>query len=101
MSEYILTEEAERDLTGIWEYIAAQSITSADSVILEIREGIELVAFAPGIGHERRDVRDKRYRFWKANRFIIAYFRDTKPLQIVRIVGAARNFRRIFRKQKR
>ena len=98
MSEYILTEEAERDLNEIWEYVAEQSITSADKVVREIREGIELVAFAPGIGHERRDVRDRRYRFWKANRFIIAYFRDTKPLQIVRIVGAARDFRKIFRK---
>jgi plasmid stabilization system protein ParE len=42
MSEYILTEEAERDLDEIWEYIAAESITSADSVVREIREGIEL-----------------------------------------------------------
>jgi plasmid stabilization system protein ParE len=98
MSEYILTEEAERDLNEIWEYVAEQSVTSADKVVREIREGIELVAFAPGIGHERKDVMDRRYRFWKANRFIIAYFRDTKPLQIVRIVGAARDFRKIFRK---
>ena len=29
MSEYILTEEAERDLNEIWEYIAEESITSA------------------------------------------------------------------------
>ncbi|HEV8377721.1 MAG TPA: type II toxin-antitoxin system RelE/ParE family toxin [Tepidisphaeraceae bacterium] len=101
MSEYILTEEAERDLNEIWEYIAAESINSADSVVREIREGIELVAFAPGIGHQRRDVRDRRYRFWKANRFIIAYFRDTRPLQIVRIVGATRDFRKIFRKSRK
>ena len=100
MNEYILTEEAERDLNEIWEYVAEQSITSADTVMREIREGIELVAFAPGSGHQRRDVRDQRYRFWKANRFIIAYFRDTKPLQIVRIVGGSRDFRKIFRKPK-
>jgi plasmid stabilization system protein ParE len=101
MSQYILTEEAERDLNEIWEYIAAESITSADSVVRDIREGIELLAFAPGIGHQRRDVRDPRYRFWKANRFIIGYFRHTNPLQIVRIVGAARDFRKIFRMPKR
>jgi plasmid stabilization system protein ParE len=100
MSQYILTEEAERDLNEIWEFVAQESVTSADLVAREIREGIELVAFAPGIGHQRRDVRDPRYRFWKANRFIIAYFRHTQPLQIVRIVGAARDFRKIFRKSK-
>ena len=44
MSQYILTEEAERDLNDIWEYVAEQSIASADRVIREIREGIELVA---------------------------------------------------------
>ena len=30
MSEYILTEEAERNLNEIWDYIAQESITSAD-----------------------------------------------------------------------
>jgi toxin ParE1/3/4 len=64
--------------------------------VREIREAFELLAVMPGAGHRRRDVRNERYRFWRANRFIIAYFRDTQPLQIIRIVGGHRDFRRIF-----
>ena len=96
MSRYVLTEQAEQDLNEIWIHIAQQSIDTADAVIREIRDGIELIASSPGVGHQRRDVKDPRYRFWRANRFIIAYFRDTKPLQIIRIVGGHRDFRQLF-----
>jgi plasmid stabilization system protein ParE len=98
MSAYVLTEEAERDLNEIWDYIANESIEQADAVAAEIREALTLLASAPGIGHRRADVRDGRYRFWRANRFIVAYFPDTQPLQIIRIVGGHRDFRKLFRK---
>ena len=96
MSRYVLTEQAEQDLNDIWDYIAEQSVEQADVVVREIRDAFELLAVMPGAGHRRRDVRNERYRFWRANRFIIAYFRDTQPLQIIRIVGGHRDFRRIF-----
>ena len=94
MSRYILTEQAEQDLNDIWDYIADQDVEQADAVAREIREAFELLAVMPGAGHRRRD---ERYRVWRANRFIIAYFRDTRPLQIIRIVGGHRDFRRIFK----
>jgi plasmid stabilization system protein ParE len=31
MSDYVLTEEAERDLNEIWNYIAGESIEQADA----------------------------------------------------------------------
>src|SRR3954470_18967966 len=96
MSSYVLTEQAEKDLNEIWDYVAAESLDSAEIVARDIREGLELVGGLPGAGHRRKDVRDKRYRFWRANRFIIAYFYETSPVQIIRIVGAARNFREVF-----
>ena len=99
MSRFILTEQAEQDLNDIaWDYIANESLEQADAVIAEIREAFKLLASAPGIGHRRADVKNPRYRFWRANRFIIAYFRDTDPLQIIRIVGGHRDFRQILRK---
>lgn len=101
MSGYVLTEEAERDLNEIWDYIADQSIEQADAVAAEIRDALDLLASAPGIGRRRADVRDARYRFWRANRFIIAYFPDTRPLQMIRIVGGHRDFRTLFKKPRR
>lgn len=96
MSGYVLTEQAERDLNEIWGHIAEQSIDTADAVIAEIKTALELLSSSPGIGHRRRDVKSPRYRFWRANRFIIAYFRDTRPLQVIRIVGGHRDFRSVF-----
>ena len=100
MSGYILTEQAEQDLQAIDEYVAAQSLDAADIVARDIRQAPERLAAAPGIGRQRNDVKDPRYRFWRANRFIIAYFHETKPLQIIRIVGGARDFRKLFKKSK-
>jgi plasmid stabilization system protein ParE len=96
MSAYVLTDQAERDVNEIWDYIANESIEQADAVAAEIREALRLLASAPGIGHRRGDVKDVRYRFWRANRFIIAYFSKTQPLQIIRIVGGHRDFRQLF-----
>jgi toxin ParE1/3/4 len=96
MSAYVLTARAAHDLLDIWEYIADESIDSADAVLTEIHDALDLLASAPGIGHRRRDVRDTRYRFWRVNRFIIAYFPETHRLQVVRIVGGHRDFRRLF-----
>jgi len=93
---YVLTLEAERDLNDIWTHISAQSVDSADAVVREIREALELISSLPRVGHERKDVRDPRYRFWRANRFIIAYHHESKPLQIIRIIGGSRDFRQLF-----
>jgi hypothetical protein len=45
-------------------------------------------------------VKNERYRFWRVNRFIIAYFADTRPIQVIRIVGSHRDFRNIFKKRR-
>jgi plasmid stabilization system protein ParE len=99
MSAYVLTEQAAQDLQDIWDYIADKSVDSADAVLRDIPEALELLASMPNVGHRRKDVRDSRYRFWRANRFIVAYFRDTQPLQIIRVVGGSQNIRKMFRKR--
>ena len=101
MSDFVLTEAADRDLNEIWDYIADQSIEQADTVAAEIRDALDLLASAPTIGHRRADVKDARYRSWRANRFIVAYFPDTRPLQVIRIVGGHRDFRSLFQGTRR
>ncbi len=95
MKTYVLSDEAARDIDHIWDYIAEQSVESADQVVREIREAMELLANAPGIGHRRADVKDKRYRFWRVNRFIVAYARNMDQVRIIRVVGGHQDFRRI------
>lgn len=98
MSGFVLTERAETDLRNIWDYIAARSVDAADKVIVDFHRAFDQLAENPEMGHRRRDVRNRRYRFWRVHRFIIAYFPETRPMQIIRIVGGQRNFRPLFRK---
>lgn len=97
MKRYILSDEAKLDLEQIWEYIADDDIDAADKVRNKIRDALDRVARVPGIGHSRRDVKNPRYRFLVVYSYVIAYFPDTKPLQIVRIVHGARNLKRLFK----
>ena len=96
MSRYVLTRRAKVDVQQIWNWIAGRDIDAADKVKDELRKAMRLLAQRPGIGHVRQDVSDPRYRFWGVYSYIIAYFPDTKPLQVVRVVHGARDFRRIF-----
>jgi antitoxin ParD1/3/4/toxin ParE1/3/4 len=101
MTAYQLTEAAEQDLNEAWDFVGQYSMNEADALAAEIHEALRLIAAVPGIGHRRADVADARYRFWRVNRYIIAYFPETRPVQIIRIVGAKRDFRKIFRRDRK
>ena len=97
MTRYILSSQARLDLQLIWNHIAENSIDAADKVKAEFEDAIEQLVQMPGMGHRRPDVKNRRYRFWSVYSYLIAYFPETKPLQIVRIVHGARNIRKLFR----
>ncbi len=63
MSEFVLHPEAYADLVEIWEYIAAESLDSADRVIEEIFQAIRSLVPFPNLGHERRDLTRRPLRF--------------------------------------
>jgi plasmid stabilization system protein ParE len=48
------------------------------------------------MGHTRADVKDKRYRFWVAGSYVIAYRMEAHELVVVRVLHGARDFRRLF-----
>ncbi len=51
----------------------------------------------PGIGHMREELADKRHRFLLVYSYLIVYRSDAKPLQIIRILHAARDLQSILR----
>jgi antitoxin ParD1/3/4/toxin ParE1/3/4 len=94
---YHLTRRARRDLLAIWNYLREHaSIEVADRVLAKIYDAIQLLAAQPGLGHERADVEDPRYRFWSVYNYIIAYRLDRKPFTVARVVHGARDFRKLF-----
>ena len=91
MTSFVLTPQAGRDLEGIWEYIAEDSIERADRVADEIEAALRLIADNPRIGHIREDFADDRHRFWPVLSYLIMYRHGTRPLQILRIVSGYRD----------
>jgi len=54
--QYILSEDADRDLDGIWDYIAEDNIDAADQWIGRLFDAFDAIGNAPGIGHKREDL---------------------------------------------
>ncbi len=93
---FVLTPRAEQDIGDIWDYIAVDSIDAADRVLTALEKAILRLAKTPGIGHLREDLADRRHRFLLIFSYLIVYRFETKPLQIIRVIHAARDVQSIL-----
>jgi toxin ParE1/3/4 len=50
----------------------------------------------PGVGHFRDELADKRRRFLLVYSYLIVYRHETKPVQIIRVLHAARDVQSIL-----
>jgi plasmid stabilization system protein ParE len=94
MSSFQLTSQALDDLFDIWSFIAKDNPTAADRVEDAICRACELLAREPFIGRERNDLTELPVRFWVVqpySNYLIVYRPEKKPLQVVRILHAARD----------
>jgi plasmid stabilization system protein ParE len=91
MNRFVLHPEAYRDIEEIWEYIAADNLSAADSLVEEIYELIrKLVAF-PAQGHARNDLTSRPLRFSILRDYVIAYAPDVDPLVVIAVLHGRRN----------
>ena len=96
MKPFILTPRAEQDLSDIWDYIADDSIEAADRVLEALEKALHRLAKNPGIGHRREELADRRHRFFPVHSYLIVYRFETKPLQVLRVLHAARDVQSIL-----
>ena len=96
MKRYVLTPSAKRDVNDIWDYIARDNIEAADRVLDDLESAMVKLAKNPGVGHWREELADKRHRFLLVYSYLIVYRHEAKPLQIVRVLHAARDVQSIF-----
>ena len=93
------SEQADRGefvLDDIWDYIADDNIEAADRVLDALENTMVKLAKNPRIGHWREDLTDKRHRFFLVYSYLIVYRHETKPLQIIRVLHAARDVQGIL-----
>ena len=97
MKPFVLTPRAEQDVSDIWDYIAADNIEAADRVLDALEKALHKLAKNPGIGHMREELADRRHRFFLVYSYLIVYRFETKPLQVIRVLNAARDVESILR----
>lgn len=95
-SRFVLTPAAARDLNDIWDYIANDNIDAAVRVLDALESAMAKLAQSPGIGHWREDLVDRRHRFLLVYSYLIVYRDEAKPLQIIRVLHAARDVQGIL-----
>jgi toxin ParE1/3/4 len=92
MNSYRLTPEAQGDVDGIADYIAASAgLDRALRVVSKIREHFRKLGDSPGLGHFKEDVVGKEFKFSSVYKYLIVYRWDQRPIQIVAIVHGARD----------
>lgn len=96
MSRFVLTPAARGDLEEIVDFIAKDSPDAAQRVRRGLRDAMRVLARTPEMGHFRRDLSDEPLRFWQVYSFLIIYRPETRPLQVVRVLRAARDVRTIL-----
>jgi antitoxin ParD1/3/4/toxin ParE1/3/4 len=96
MKRFILTPRARQDVNDIWDYIANDNIEAADRVLDALDNAMLKLAKNPGIGHRRDELTDQRHRFLLVYSHLIVYRHETKPIQIIRVLHAARDVQSIL-----
>jgi plasmid stabilization system protein ParE len=99
MSGYQFTPQAEADLLDIWGFIASDNPEDADRVEAAIFRACDLLATSPLAGSTRTDLTPLALRFWVVrpySNYLIVYDPGKKPLQIIRILHAARDLHSIL-----
>jgi antitoxin ParD1/3/4 len=100
MSSYQFTHQAVDDLFEIWSYIAGDDLDAANRVEEAIYTACAFLADTPLAGRIREDLTSLPMRFWLVQPYRshwIVYNPGTKPLQVIRIIHAARDLPPLLR----
>lgn len=91
MTHYILSEDADRDLDSIWDYIAADNVDAADRWIGKLFDAFDAIGDTPGIGHKREDLTAYPVLFWPVGSYLIIYRATSRPVEIVAVTQGSRD----------
>jgi plasmid stabilization system protein ParE len=97
MTPFVLTPSARQDINDIYDYIANDNPEAAGRVLDTLENTLFKLAKNPGIGHWREELADQRHKFFLVYSYLIVYRHETKPLQVIRILHAARDVQAILK----
>lgn len=95
---FILSTPASQDLDELFSYVLQNSSEPrAQHVAEHLQEAFQKLADNPGLGHSREDLTSSPVLFYTVWSYFIIYKPNTKPLQVARVVHAARDVEALLR----
>jgi len=95
MSGWTISPQANGDWDAIWHYWVEQAgDEAAERLRVDFIEAFDLLAERPMIGHKRSDVR-RPVRFWNVRDYVVIYWADTDPIEVLRLAYGAQEIPRI------
>jgi plasmid stabilization system protein ParE len=89
VTQYVLSEDADRDPDGIWDYIAEDNVDAADRWIGRLFDAFDAIGDTPGIGHKREDL--TAYPVLLVGAYLVIYRATFRPVEIVAVTQGARD----------
>jgi len=99
MSRFKLSTPAQEDLREIRNFIAEDNIPAARHFLARLAQAFRGIAEMPAKGHVREDLTDLPVRFWPVGSYLIVYDPEKRPLEILRVLHAARDVETILKDQ--
>lgn len=91
MNPYQLTQEADRDIGEILDYVARRSgLNPALKLADELDSAMALIARRSTMGHRREDLTQDDVWFYRVHSILIVY-QKTRPVKIVRVLHGSRD----------
>jgi toxin ParE1/3/4 len=95
LKRFELARRALWDLQEIWDFISEDSFDAADRIVEDLDQSFSRLAATPGMGHRRDDITKRDVLFWPVHSYLIIY-RNSTPLQIVRIIHGKRDVKNLL-----
>jgi toxin ParE1/3/4 len=96
VSEVVLSELAEADLTDIWVFVAQDNPEAADRLIDQIYEKCQFLAGSPNAGRQRAEL-GLSIRSFAVGNYLIFYREGATGIEVARVLHGRRDIPSLFR----
>lgn len=95
---YFLTPTAFKDLTEISDYWEREGEHARRIILDSLMAAIQRLSLSPNLGHRREDLTRRPVLFSYVRPYFVVYDGRSRPIQVIRLLHAARDVRRELRR---
>ena len=97
MKRYILSPEAQQDLSDIRQYLLKEAgLPVARHVMGKINAALRVLSVMPGVGHFRQDLTGEPVKFWQVFWYMIVYGHFARAIGIARVLHSSRDIEAVL-----